>query len=141
MGTVKTEVNDLNDLTIHSIHGKVTAKELSEKIESFYAVNPTRLALWDFSEADLKEITAEDIRTLAEFTQRFLPLRGQGKTALVFSTDFTFGLGRMYDITQNLGKSDVVHRSFRNKNEALEWLNEAEKSRRMKGDDRDRPER
>ena len=124
MGTIITEIDDLNDVAIHTFLGRVTAKEMAGKIECYFSGAVNINVLWDFSEAHMEEITSDNVRDFVEMAKRYAPARKGGKTAMVFSTDLGFGLGRMFNAYQDIVKSPVSYESFRNKSAALEWLKE-----------------
>jgi hypothetical protein len=126
MGTIITEIDDLDDVAIHTFLGRVTANEIAGKIESYFSGAVNINVLWDFSEARMDEITSDNIRDFVEMAKRYAPVRKGGKTAMVFSTDLGFGLGRMFNAFQDIVKSPVSYKSFRNKSAALEWLKEKE---------------
>lgn len=127
MGTIETHSNKELNLTIHTVSGEVTAKELILEVETYYHLGEaTRLILWDFSEASLTAITSKDVTWIAKHTSQYAGERIGGKTALVFSSDLGFGLGRMYDIRQDIEKSQLAHMCFRSRQEAMEWLTKGE---------------
>ena len=71
------------------------------------------------------EISASDVRNLVELTNSYAARRGGGKTALVFSSASSFGMGRMYDLSKEADGRPVTHASFRDLKAALEWLGAA----------------
>lgn len=119
---IKTVVDPQQDLTTYSVKGSITAGEIMKAIEDFYAGEPTRKVLWVMTEASFDELTSEDVRQLAETTEKFSHMRKTGKTALVFSADIGFGLGRMHEAFRDLHASPVRQESFRSLDEALRWL-------------------
>ncbi len=122
MADILTTVDTENKLTIFSVNGYVTFEELAKTINSYFAVNPTLLILWDFSHASLHEISSSQIQMLAEVTKKYTDRRPGGKTALLFTSAFAFGSGRMFDTLMELSGSKVRYRSFLEKQSALEWL-------------------
>jgi len=122
MGNIDTQIDTQKDLTIQIVTGEITAQEIIAAIESYYQGVATRLILWDISQASLKKIRSEEVAQVAKLTQKYSRLRERGKTALLFSSELGFGLGRMYDINQDVERSELTHMSFRNRDEALAWL-------------------
>ena len=122
MSTIDTSIDISHQLTIQSVTGEVSSGEIANKIKTYYEGEPTKFILWDFSEALLNKITSSQVEDLVAMTKQYTGLRNGGKTALVFSSDIGFGLGRMFDIHQDLVGSDIPHMTFRSKELALKWL-------------------
>ena len=93
MGNIETDIDFQKDLTIHTVSGEITARELIEKIESYYSGRVTRLLLWDFSEASFGKIKADEVAKIAKLTKKYSQRRKGGKTALIFMSDVGYGLG------------------------------------------------
>lgn len=122
MATITCTVDARRELTIQTVAGVVTANEIAQAIESYYAAQSTRMILWDFTDADVGLITGTDVHALVALTRRFSARRPGGKTAMVFSSELGFGLGRMFDIQQDSATAPISHASFRDRKEALDWL-------------------
>jgi hypothetical protein len=120
--TIEVEVDQRQDLTTCNVVGPVSADEIIHAIEDFYAGEPTRKVLWILTEASFDDLTSEDVRRIAQTTERFSHMRKTGKTALVFSGDIGFGLGRMHEAFRDLQASPVRQESFRSLDDALQWL-------------------
>jgi hypothetical protein len=78
--------------------------------------------LWDFSEATIDGLTASDFKVVSQVTRMNAGLRAGGRTALLFSTQLAYGMGRQYEQAQNARGLPVDHRSFLDRGEALAWL-------------------
>jgi hypothetical protein len=125
MGTIETFIDKEANLTIQTVNGIISGKEIMNAIDNYYNEISTKLILWDFTNADLKGIDSKDVKEIVYLTKKYAKLRLNGKTAMVFSSDFDFGMGRMYEIKQEVTSPEIVlHRSFKNRNEALTWLKE-----------------
>jgi hypothetical protein len=122
MGTIETTIDPDRDLTIHTVTGEISAGEIRCRIRSYYDGEVTSLLLWDFSAAEIGNITASDVRDLVELTNVLTSRRRDGKTALVFSSASAYGMGRMYDLSKEIGDPAIRHASFRDLKAALEWL-------------------
>lgn len=125
MGVIDRKTDPERDLSIITAGGELTAREIRQGIEEYYAGTATRLILWDFSSADLSRIKAEEVSYLVQLTLQFRDRRPSGKTALVLPSDLAFGMGRMFEMLADLQggtPSEVDYRSFRNGDEALTWL-------------------
>jgi hypothetical protein len=122
VATIETSIDNNRQLTIHTITGKVSADEISQRIKSYCESGPTEFVLWDFSNAELSGITPTHIDAFVALTKLYAGLRQRGRTALVFSTDLGFGLGRVFDIHLDLAASHIPYMTFRSKEIALKWL-------------------
>lgn len=122
MATVSTTIHPTIRLTVRTVVGQVRGDELIEAIRSYYAGTVTPLILWDFEKAELDDIKAEQLHQLVRLTKDLLAAREGGKTALVAPSDLAFGLGRMFDSEQEIASPKVAHKTFRDRDQALEWL-------------------
>lgn len=111
-----------NDLTVMTVTGRTEAGEVIRAIDDWYAGSPTTNILWDFSEAELEDVEVAEVNRIAQTARKYADRRKAGRTALVFSKDVGYGLGRMFGTLQEVRGSGVRYRSFRTYDEALSWL-------------------
>jgi hypothetical protein len=76
--------------------------------------------LWDFINATWSGITNEELQELVSKAKKHS--REGGKTALVFSKDIDFGIGRMIETYAELEKYDYEFYNFRDRKDAEKWL-------------------
>ncbi|MBE0583276.1 MAG: hypothetical protein IH612_05870 [Desulfofustis sp.] len=122
MKLIERHTYSRHKLTIFNAQGTISAGNILEELQDYYAGQPTLNSLWDFSEADVTGISADDISSLARYIRQRIKDRQGGKSALVFSKDLDFGLGRMIDAQLEIEGSPVAMSSFKNKSDALRWL-------------------
>lgn len=122
MGTVETSKEMPSGLTINIAKGEIKLEDLLNWISSYYSGITTKYILWDFNEADLSNITTEEIRKIAKEVKKKSDIRAGGKTALVFNGDLDFGLGRMYEAFAEIEGIKFESMSFQNIAEARKWL-------------------
>jgi hypothetical protein len=122
MATIDTNIDTSFQLTIHTIVGEVSAEEISDKIKTYSESGPTDFVLWDFSRAGLDKIKSHHVEQFISLTSQYSSYRKGGKTALVFSSDLGFGLGREFDTYLDLKGSRIPYMTFRRKEDALQWL-------------------
>ena len=91
-----------------------------EKLEIYYQDKTTKRILWDLSDATWASITTEDLNKTVITAKKYS--RKGGKTALVFSKDIDFGIGRMLQTLGEIEEYDYVFGTFRNREEAMKWL-------------------
>ncbi len=119
---IEAHTNGELDLRTYRVSGVVTADEIRRAVEEYYSGQVTSRVLWDFSEADLRSVTMDDIRSLVVLSRRHAAQRPGGRTALVFGSMDAYGLGRVFQILQELEETVVEHGVFREQAEALEFL-------------------
>ena len=91
-------------------------------VVEYYSGAVTECILWDFSEADLSELTNDELRQIVlEVRKRSIDRTG-GKTALVFQRDLDFGIGRVFGSFSEIEDMPFEYRSFRNITEAKKWI-------------------
>jgi hypothetical protein len=122
-GVIETHIDRENDLTVYSVSGGFTAEQVGQAIEDFYAGEPTIRVLWDFTEATFENISATVPQQMAGASRQHAGERQSGgKTAMVFTTDVGYGLGRMFESMRISQESHVAYRTFRSREEAMLWL-------------------
>lgn len=109
-------------LTVNIASGKIRAKDIISWISEYYSGAATKLILWDFTEADLSELSSEDINRIIQVIRSSSDFKKGGKAAFVF--------GPEHDLmpdgkTGALLEHEVVEiecRSFESIDEAKIWL-------------------
>ena len=123
MGTIETTYDLPNDLTVAKATGKMTSDDFKEWAEEYYVGDKiTSLHLWDVTEADLSEITIEEIKEDAKRTKLLAGVRNGGKTAIVTHKDLEFGISRMSQAHHEIEVESIEYQTFRSIDEAKEWL-------------------
>jgi hypothetical protein len=122
MAEFETHIEQSRDLTIITVAGIVSAQDVRATLDRLYADNPTRNILWDFTSADLSQLTTQDMQSIIITAKAHAPRRPGGRTALVASSEFAYGLGRMYGMLSEVKQHPVLHATFRSRDEALSWL-------------------
>ena len=122
-GEIVTRTHPEQDLTVYTVSGAFTIADINRVIEDFFSADRTTLTLWDFTAADFGQVVSTDPQQIAGFSKKYEGQRSPGsKTALVFSQDLGFGLGRMFEIIRQLDESQTSYRAFRSHREAMDWL-------------------
>jgi len=122
MAKIIKRTDSENDMTVFTVIGKVTAKELVTAITDFYETSVTSNVLWDLTESDVSEISSIDVKAIADLSFKYAKKRSSGKTAIVGNEDLTFGLSRMYEMTKEAFELPFETRTFRDIDEARNWL-------------------
>jgi len=85
------------DLTIFTGTGTIDARQVMSAMNEFYAAEPTRLVLWEFSAADVTGMSFEDVQAIVDLTVQYGQQRKGGKTAIIAAQQVAFGIGRLYE--------------------------------------------
>ena len=118
-------VYEESHLTVHTCSGTISSKELHDAIKALHEKEPNPYHLWDLTDADLSLVTGKDVEELAAFIKQQAPPRLRGRSAIVTSTDFIFGLSRMFEAFTEISGLGIEVRVFRVRQEAEEWLKAA----------------
>jgi hypothetical protein len=120
---ITLQTYESKQLTMFTVVGEVYFNEIMKVIESFLEGEPTQDTLWDFREALPKGLfRLAEISKIAKFAKDHGELRGSGKTALVATSSFAFGLISLYErVTRIEGHPQTV-RAFRSIDEAIMWV-------------------
>lgn len=126
MAEIEKEIMGDRGITIFKVKGKMFFDQIIDEITRFYEKDVTRYAVWDFSGADGRDITADEVQKIASHSKEFGHLRSNGKTAFIMTTSLGYGLGRMYDSIAQVIEHPVNHGVFRNYNDAISWIGDSE---------------
>jgi hypothetical protein len=122
MAEFRKNVDKVKNLTIMSAFGEVLVDQITEAIDQFYLSEYTLNLIWDFSSADVSSITKDNIYIILECAKKYAHLGEGGKAAFVMPNEFSYGMGRMYEILAEIKGIPInlyVSRSF---NEAMSWM-------------------
>jgi len=119
---IKTKKSLSDDLTEHIVTGVVTDKEMSNCENEFYDSGPTKLQLWDLSDAILTKITIEGMRQFVTRSAKLGEIRSGGRTAIVVQSQLQYGLGRVAESFGEFESLPFSFRMFKNRSESIKWL-------------------
>lgn len=122
MAKIKKTVLKEKNLTVFSAHGNFIFDQLIDEIDRVYSADFTLHALWDFTGSDFSAIKGNQVEKVIEHTRKYVNLRKGGKSAFIVSSEFGYGLGRMFDILTDLTNSPVEYRIFKDIDEAIHWI-------------------
>jgi hypothetical protein len=110
------------------VSGLLNITELVNKLGDFYKsseYDPYMNALWDLRTADFSKVTTDAVHSFVDIVKKYWGQEGKNKkAALVVSSDFDYGIARMYEIPLSLGTSGDIM-VFKDYDEAEKWLGEA----------------
>ena len=118
-------INHKDGYFVSSLKGSVTDDELLNSIKSFYESElwiPGMNELFDLSECDASQITAEGLERLAVYTEQIYRKNEVEfmKTAVYAPKDLPFGLSRMYEVM--IDESPESFYVFKDIDKAKRWL-------------------
>ena len=122
MGTIETQTDLQNEVTVNRAMGIISSDDLLDWIECYYSGDVTKFILWDFTKADLSDLSSDDIKRLVYETKKITAKRAGGKTAFVVGRDVEFGIIRMFDAYVEVEGVQIEFRTFRDSAAAKKWL-------------------
>jgi hypothetical protein len=122
MAEIRKEIEKQYDVTIMAASGKITAGQIIDVLIDYYEGEFTSNLIWDYTDADLTDIANADLQRISSASRRYTHLRKKGKTAIVVTEPLGFGLGRMYEIINEMEENPVRYNIFKTRQEALEWM-------------------
>lgn len=120
-------IDEKKNIRSLKVTGLINITELLNKLGDFYKsseYDPDMNALWDLRDADFTSITADSVHSFVEIVKKYWGRNNQNnKAALIVSSDFDYGIARMYEIPLSMGTSGNIM-VFKDYEEAESWLAE-----------------
>jgi formylglycine-generating enzyme required for sulfatase activity len=120
---ITLQTNESKQLATFTVVGEVYFHELTEAVESFLKGQHVQNVLWDFRKAIPKGLfRMAEVSGITKAGKTCAEMRAGGKTALVASSNFAFGLISMYKAFAELQGHPQTVRAFRSMDQAITWL-------------------
>lgn len=88
-----------------------------------YGPKVTKHLIWDFNNADISALSADEMRALASILSTKVVNRvHHSKSAFVASRDLTFGMSHMYTAIVGLSGTPYLYEVFRTMEQAVNWI-------------------
>ncbi len=126
MALIEKEVLGDQGITVFRVNGKVDLDEVIGEISAFYKGDFTNHTMWDLTDADVTDLTREEIEKIVSHAKDFGHLRDNGKTAFIMPSALKYGLGRMYDSMAQVLSHPITHGVFKVYDDAVDWVNKIE---------------
>lgn len=125
---VSLQIDPAVGATVITITQQMTCKDVRNGIAEFYRQTPHANCLCDFSNVSEMEISADEVKQVADILKKLRNGRRGGKTALVSPADNVFGMSRMLEIMLELHSDSptVCTKVFRTLPAAMRWLQDQE---------------
>ena len=121
---ISTEIDKKKNIRWHIVRGVIDMGQLFDSLKEIYNspdFDPEMDILWDLQKADFSSVQTEDIRSFAKYVGKQWEARGKGKAALVVSSDFDYGMTRMYQMLLESTTSNEVT-VFKDIAKAKKWI-------------------
>lgn len=122
MRSIETKFVLSKDLTTFTVVGKISGHDIHAWKTRHYSGNVTSLHLWDLTQADLSEVSTDDIIGDVERTKMVVDIRKDGKSAFVCRDGLEYGLCRMRETFAEIKDIPIEYETFRCLDKAREWL-------------------
>ncbi len=119
---VTIESDTKMNLTMFLCSGTPTPSELKSTLAAFYETKPSLNTIWDFSAADLTELTPEKISELAGFLKHTSHSRAGGRSALIFSQSQLISMTARLNTLAELEIEDATIKIFDTRDKAQQWI-------------------
>ena len=120
---IKTRIDPDTGLRRHEVQGKFMLADIRQTLEAIYSrpgFRPDANVLWDLRDGT-PDFSTDDVRQLAEFVAENWGPRGRSKAAFVVSSDYQFGMSRMYEMLLKSQSRNALM-VFRDIDDAERWL-------------------
>jgi len=120
---ITSRIDTRSDLAIHTANGPLSIADIVaayESIASDPSFRPDMGVLWDMSNTNASGAGPADVKAVVRAIGNKLGDNTYHKVAIAASSDFLYGLARMYEIYASRLPIDV--KVFRSREEARVWL-------------------
>lgn len=119
---IKPHLDRDRNLTTYLCSGRVTMDQIREQLLAFYGGRPTLNTIWDFSEADVSDLTRQDMSDIARFVKNAAHSRDGGRTALVFAPDMLMTMGGLLEGISEIEVPEAKIKIHQDIQVALAWV-------------------
>ena len=119
---IETVIYPKEKYTVQECSGDITKKELFETAQSFFGGLYTPNVIWDFSSAQMIDITPHNINKLVSIWIKQRVRRGGGKTAIIAPAALEYSFSKMFETIPELKKASFETRVFGSLKEAKQWF-------------------
>jgi hypothetical protein len=122
LATVSVVVHQEWDMTEKIVVGELTVADVITEMDRFYGGPITRRVMWNLEAATFNTLNPADVEYISQTASPRIIARKNGKSAVVATSDLGYGFSRMYQAYREISMVPVPYRSFRVRQEAIDWL-------------------
>ncbi|MBT3529585.1 MAG: hypothetical protein HOF74_04110 [Gammaproteobacteria bacterium] len=120
MAEVSIDIDKEREFATITIKGDVEAGDLDAVLEKYFGNSPCMATIYDSSEGSWSNLSTDFFRRMVDKSK---PLSRKGaKTAMVFSNQVNFGIGRMIESNCDLAGYENEIECFYRLEDAREWV-------------------
>lgn len=119
---IQTTFDREKELILVTVYGDPTAAEYIAAIDYSLTTDPLRLVAWDYTRADLSQLSVEGLRSVMKASLEHPNTNVLERIALILPTDLSFGIGRIFMTYGELEDAPWELNAFRDRREAFAWL-------------------
>ncbi len=96
MTEITAHYSKADELTLFLVSGVATAESLVAAVETHYGANPTSIAIWDLTRADLSSLTPQDLVRVSDAAGRYSQKRRNPRSLIVVRLEQESYLIKLY---------------------------------------------
>ncbi len=122
----KLETDQVSQITTITFSGVIDINQCMDIVTEAYNRQVTYKYICDITRAEKVELTADQVKQVADYLNLQREGRRGGKTAIVAGDNVSYGLARMLEMITALGDKNhgISMMVFRNLEEARQWLDQ-----------------
>lgn len=109
MDEIRISQPDHLDLTLFEVHGIAYGRAITRAARKAFEKNPTRFAIWDFTQASLSDLDKENLSNINRVAEYYAAKRHDPVTIFVCDKDMAKILLQYYILSSEHAKVPVKH--------------------------------
>jgi hypothetical protein len=122
MKQIEMLIDSEKEILILTVTGNPDADDYKEVIQEALDKHPQKHIVWDHTEADLSNLSSNDLEEIMRFVINHPNTRVMEKIAMILPSDLSYGLGRMFEIFGELQGKPWDIQPFRSSAAAFQWI-------------------
>ena len=122
LSMIETIIYPKKKYTVQECTGDITTEELLKTAQSFFGGSHTPYVIWDFSFAQMINISPDTIKRLIRIWIKQRARRGGGKTAIIVPVNLEYSFSKMFETLRELNKATFETKVFGSLEEAKQWF-------------------
>lgn len=121
---IETIIFPKKNYTVQECFGTITTEELLDTARSFFGGMHTPHVIWDFSIAEMVNISPQTVQKLAITWSKQSPRRAGCKMAIIVPPELQYSYSTMFESMPELQKANFETKIVSSLGEAKEWFSE-----------------